>query len=490
MRRRRRTGCSFLILLLASLLILSGAWLYTTWRSGEAVLPPNLRINGQSMGGMTRQQALNAIEMVYTVPVSVTYNGEPIPPLLPEIIELRVDMAATSENLDEAIANEAGGQAFVRYVIDQALQREPEVIDVNAVVLYSRERVNAFLERTAQKYDHPPLEAVALPEAATFRPPLEGTTLDIEASLPLLIDAILAADPAERHVALVVETEPPPDVSTEVLVQALNASLSDFGGVAGIFAKGLKTGLEVCINCDVAFAGLSTMKIPIGLETYRIHETPLAAETASLLTQMLTESDNAAANRLLAKIGTGDPYTGVLRVTDFVGSLGLQSTYLAAPYDLRADVPAPNVATPANVRTDIATNPDPYIQTTPLEIGMLLESIYHCARGGGCLRALYPREITPAKCQDLLALMERNEIEPLAGQGMPPGTRIAHKHGWRGDTHADVSIVYGPKADFVLAIFLYQPEWLVWEESVPTFAEIGQLTYRFFNGTDETLADR
>ncbi len=479
-----------MILLLASLFILSGAWLYTTWRSGEAVLPPNLRINGRPMGGMTRQQALNAIEQAYTVPISVTYNGEAIPALLPEMIELRLDMAATRENLDEAIANEAGGQAFVRYVVDQVLQEEPEMIDVNAVVLYSRERVNAFLERTAQKYDHPPLRAVALPEAGTFRPALEGTTLDVDASLPLLINAILAADPADRHVALVVETEPAPDVSIDVLDQALETSLADFDGVAGIFAKNLETGLELCINCDVAFAGLSTMKIPIGLETYRTHETPLDAETASLMRQMLTESDNAAANRLLAKIGAGDPYTGVLQVTGFLGSLGLTSSYLAAPYDLKDDVPPPNIATPANTRAGVTADPDPYIQTTPLEAGILLESIYHCARGGGCLRALYPRAITPDVCQDLLSLMERNEIHALAGEGMPPGTRIAHKHGWRGDTHADISIIYGPKADFVLTIFLHQPEWLVWEESVPTFAEIGQLTYRFFNGSNETLAER
>jgi hypothetical protein len=31
-------------------------------------------------------------------------------------------------------------------------------------------------------------------------------------------------------------------------------------------------------------------------------------------------------------------------------------------------------------------------------------------------------------------------------------------------------------------IFLYQPDWLVWEDAAPTFATLGQLAYRFFNG--------
>jgi hypothetical protein len=65
---------------------------------------------------------------------------------------------------------------------------------------------------------------------------------------------------------------------------------------------------------------------------------------------------------------------------------------------------------------------------------------------------------------------------------MPDDIRIAHKHGWRGDTHADISLVYGSKSDFVVVAFLYQPDWLAWEDSVPTFSTIGSLTYRFFNG--------
>jgi len=47
-----------------------------------------------------------------------------------------------------------------------------------------------------------------------------------------------------------------------------------------------------------------------------------------------------------------------------------------------------------------------------------------------------------------------------------------------------VALVYGTETDFVLVVFMYQPEWLVWEQSVPTFTRIGELTYRFFNGED------
>ena len=487
MRQRRTTGCGFLFLIFASILILGAAWLYTTWRSSQSVLPSGLSINGLDVSGMTRAQALATVEQAYTRPISVTYGGEPIPPLLPEVIELRVDMEATAQNLDTAL--EEQGQsgsilAFMNYLMRQLSGQRPEAIQVPAVVLYSRERVDAYLQRVAQKYDHPPLKAVALPEARTFRPPMKGTRLNVEASLPLLISALRAADPANRQVDLVVETEPPPVASPEILRGAWISALEDFGGVPGIFGKSLANGQEVCLNCDVAFAGLSTMKIAIAAEIYRRYELPLAPQLSAAMRGMLTESDNAAANRLLADIGAGDPYTGALAVTTFLHSLGLRNSFIAAPYDLKEGVPDPQIVTPANSQTAFDTDPDPYIQTTPADLGLLLEGLYQCAHGGGLLRALYPREITPAECEELIAWMAHNKINALLGQGMPPGTRVAHKHGWRGDTHADAAIVYGPdpETDFVLVVFLYQPEWLVWEESVPTFAAIGSLTYRFFTG--------
>ena len=92
---------------------------------------------------------------------------------------------------------------------------------------------------------------------------------------------------------------------------------------------------ELCINCGVAFAGLSTMKIGIAVETYRHQELPLDAELASLMKNMLIESENAAANQLLATIGAGDPYSGALQVTDLLWSLGLSSSFLAVPFDLK-----------------------------------------------------------------------------------------------------------------------------------------------------------
>ena len=485
--RRRNIGANSFLLIVLTILILGGAWLYTNWLSSQTVLPAGLKMNGQPMGGMSRDQVLNELQISYTFPVSLTYAGQPIAPLLPEMIELHLDLPATIENLDEAVQTDNPVQQFFTYIVDQLLGREPEAIEVNAVVSYSRERVNTFLTRIAQKYDHPPQPAVPLPESGTFRPPISGSKLDVEASLPPLIEAILALHPEDRFVDLFVVIEPAPEPSSDILAVALQTSLADFtntGGIAGIYARDLRSGQEMCINCDTAYAGLSILKIGIALDLYVIHDEILGQEQEDLLSGMLIESDNASANLILAEIGSGNPYSGALTVTDLFWSLGLQNTYISVPYDLKEGIAEPGIVTPANSRLEPYTDPDPYIQTTPKDMGLLLEGLYQCTKGGGFLRLLYPHELEPRECEELLSWLEGNGDSSLLGGSMPEGTVIMHKHGWRDNVHADATLVYGHQADFVLTAFLYQPEWFVWEESVPTFGTIGQLTYRFYNGEE------
>ena len=489
MRHSNRSGWGVFLLLLLTGLILGGTWFYTTWRSSEAVLPATLTINGLSMAGMTRDQALLAIERAYTVPVTVTYAGQVIAPLLPETIELRVDLEATAENLDNALAAGSGGLAFARYLLDTLRHREPPKTKVTAVVLYSRERVNAFLQRTAQKYDHPPLSPVALPESGTFRPAMEGTTLNADASLPPLIAAIISPDPAKRQVALVVMTEPAPEVSLDVLEQAITLSLNGFNGISGIYAKDLRTGQELCLRCDVAYTGVSAIKIAAALEVYRTSEVPLNADTAALVDAVLHSSDSVTADALLTDLGAGNPYSGAQQITDALWSLGLRNSFVAAPSSLppSAGAAATPIATLANARTDVYTQPSPNVQSTAVDAGLLVESVYHCAQGGGVLRALYPRAIPPIECQDLLARLEQGPDRSLLVDGLPAGIRVAHVSSIDGATYGEIALVHGPRAPFVLVVFLYQPEWLLPDESIPTFSQIGRLTYRFFNGEPEAL---
>ena len=392
----KRGGVGWLGFIVILLLILLGAWLYAGWQSSQRVFPQGVTIAGLSTAGMTRDQALAMLQEVYAQPITVYYEDRPIL-LVPEMVELLLDVPATTANLEQVLLAQEGLQGFIEYAIQTLGRRETPSQDIRPVLTYSRERIDAFLRRTAQQFDHPPLDPVPLPEADTFRPAQHGTALDVEASLAPLIAALLS--PTNREVHLVVHTEPARPASMEVLRDALDAKLESFTGIASIFVKNLDTGQELCYNCNIAFSGVSLLKIPIILQRYRQLDAAPDAETQALINAALTESDNAAANLILQQIGAGNPYTGALQVTDFVRQLGLESTFLAAPYDLKEGVPLPNFSTPANSQTAFNTEPDPYIQTTALEMGLLMEGLGQCAEGVGMLRLIFPREITPASAR-------------------------------------------------------------------------------------------
>ena len=77
--------------------------------------------------------------------------------------------------------------------------------------------------------------------------------------------------------------------------------------------------------------------------------------------------------------------------------------------------------------------------------------------------------------------MSRNQINVLTEAGVPKGTTVAHKHGWIDDTHGDAAIVFTPEGDFVLTMILHQPEWLPYDLSWPTMAEIARTVYNAYN---------
>lgn len=220
-------------------------------------------------------------------------------------------------------------------------------------------------------------------------------------------------------------------------------------------------------------------------EAYRYLDQPPDPDTTKILTETMTLSGNFTANLLLRMIGQGDAYRGTEILNASMRKLGLVNTFMATPYD--EEVIPPTIVTEANSRTDLNTEPDPYMQTTPADMGLLLEMIYQCRSGGGVLTLIYPNDLVPDECAAMLEHMLGNQLSGeddvpvLIAAGVPEGTAIAHKHGWVDDTRADAAIVLTPGGDFVLVIYLYQPGWVNWDVTNSLMTRISQLIYAYFN---------
>jgi len=469
-----RTGYVVWLIIAIAVVALFLAWQYSGYRLTSRTLPTGVTMAGLPVGGKTPAQALNALEVAFATPLKVHYQDRTLS-LGPSVVELHYDADQTAANLDSALADWRGLDGFISHIV----RREHPPTSVPVAVTYSEERLSHFLDRVANRYDGPPQAAIALPDALDFRPGRPGLSLDIDASRARLADALVSASIAE--VDLVVEVDEPATRDLDLLRSLLQSQLDEHPGlIAGIFVKDLQNGDELAINGEVAYAGLSVLKIAVVEEVYRSLDEPPDPEVTSLISQTMTESDNLTANLLLRDVvGDGDGGRAVERLTASMRRLGLVNTYMAAPYD-KKDV-APDIVTPANSRTDISTEPDPFIQTTPLDIGLLLEMIYQCSHGGGALIMTYPDDLRPEECQEMIKWMSQNRIDSLIEAGVPADTQVAHKHGWTSDTHADAGLLFTPGGDFVLVIFLHRIQWLEWEESAPLFVDISTATYNYFN---------
>lgn len=187
----------------------------------------------------------------------------------------------------------------------------------------------------------------------------------------------------------------------------------------------------------------------------------------------------------MQSIGEGDAYTGADRLNASLRYLGLVNTFIAIPYDQNVTPPA--VVTRANSRSDIFTSPDPRMQTTAEDMGLLLEMIYLCSRGGGTLMLAYPNAMTSQKCSQLLDLLgqavltDSNSSAPMfIRAGLPAGTRVANKWGFDKEVRANAGVVFTTNGDFVLVIFLRRTNWGDWQQASPPMADITVATYNYF----------
>ena len=472
---RRRTGYLGWLIIIAAVVVLFLAWQYFSFRLAGRTLPAGMTMAGLPVEGMTREQALNALEVAFSTPVEVVCQEQHLT-LTPDTVGLRYDAEETAAHLDAALSARGGPDGFIAHV----LRRQPGPVDVPVAVSYSTQQIDGFLVRIAKQYNRPAQEPVPLSDSLTFRPGQPGYELDIDASRARLASVLVSA--TDQQVELVGRAREAPALDMDVLDQLLQSLLGEYEGlIPGIFIKDLETGNELEINAEVAFAGLSVLKIAILEEAYRALDLPLDPETTDWLSDTMgITSSNFKANLLLRDvIGNGDGYQGAENLTLSMNYLGLVNTFVATPYD--EDVDPPTIVTPANSRTDINTEPDASMQTTPLDIGLLLDMIYQCSQGGGTLLVAYPNDLTAEECSQMIEWMSTNQIDSLTEAGVPVGTKVAHKHGFTGDTHADAALVFSSGGDFVLVVFLYRPEWLEWEESAPLIADIATLTYNYFN---------
>ncbi len=452
------------------------------YAGARSYYPTGLTIAGIDVGGLTREEASEVLNNRYLeAPVKVFHGADSFE-ISPTRAEFTLDLEAMLSQADYQRFQQDFWAGFWGFIWGRPVEVEP----VPLYATHNRETLREVLQEISGLTDKPAQPPQPVPNSLSFQYGESGTRTNIEASFDDVETALYR--PSEREARLEIAPLQPERPEINLLTRLLVNYLQDFeqttGGVASVFIYDLTNGEEVAINADVAMSGVDVLRIPVVLEAFRtLDNVPTLAQRQLMENTLIVQPDPTAVNQLLNVIaGIEDPYQGAAMVTATMQRMGLANSYLLTPFGAEPRAGQRPLETPANSVEVPRTTPDLYRQMTAEDIGLLLADIYYCAQGrGGAISAIFPDQITPDECQQLLELMTQNEIDSLLEEGVPTNVSLAHRHGWNSDTHADAGIVFSPGGDYVIVEILYKPDWLEWEVSSPLLADISRAAYNYFN---------
>jgi beta-lactamase class A len=442
------------------------------------------------VGGLTLDEAADRLTQAYSVPIELHY-GNSIIQVKPAALGFELNLNAMVTAADQERVSLPFWSSFWNYLFNKlpSSQTVPLVATIDETAL--REYL---VSEIAARYDQPAGAYQPVPGSVNFESGSAGTELNVDRSVELV--KIALQSPNSRIVNLSISqtnSSKPSLANLKVLLEQI-IDVSGYTGLTEIYMMDLQTGQEMqlaykdgaTITPNISFSAASTIKIPIMVSAFRRATKPVSADFTALMQKMVEVSDNDAADVLMKTLI--DPNLGPRGVSDDMLALGFQDTFLGGFFKYGSPLIYSPV-TPGNSRTDINTDPDRYSQTTPVEISSLLADIYQCAQtGGGALAAVFPGEINKQDCQSMILYLTRNDQPSLLREGLPNGTQIAHKHGWITDptdfvihNFSDAALIYSPGGDYILTVFAYDTNQILYDNANLLFANISRAVYNYFN---------
>lgn len=451
------------------------------------VFPASSTIASVDVGKLDQEQAMIKLKSVYEKPIQIQ-SGNLSFTLSNEQVGLIIHYDEMVSGLDCGYDDRFS--SFWSFIWNQSKSKETNIdllFTLNEEVLRSTiiELITPYV--TLQPSPYKPI-----PGTTRFGPGSSGITFNQAELVNQIKQEIKKTNKNPIQLELTQIPAPPPTI--EQITEHVRSIVmnEDFSGVVEIYAERMSDHQKIQIlnwygeekEPGVAFSAASTMKIPIMLSTYWREDNPLNEMMEDWIEYMIVYSENDPADRLMEQI---DAIRGPLLVTNDIQSLGMENSFIAGYFYLGA--PLLNLyETPANQRSDAFIDPDVYNQTTPEDIGKLLSMIYDCSiSSSATLIRETQGKITQEECNLIIETLAANKMGALIEAGLPEGLKIAHKHGWSQESDglvhsfSDVGIVYGPEEDFVLAVFTYSPNQLLFDIANPLIARISQTIYNGFN---------
>jgi len=214
--------------------------------------------------------------------------------------------------------------------------------------------------------------------------------------------------------------------------------------ITGVYVQHLLTGCGAASNADAQFPAASTLKAGILVDAVRHGQ---AGALGPILDRMIIDSNDEAANSVLAALGGGSGDAGAQEVTQTLRDLGLTRSLVRRPYiieDVRRPLPIETTSSPPLYTNFVAT---------PFELARLMVAVHRGAVGrGGVARIGIGTSV--ARAELLARLLDVRDTSKLVA-GLPSGVPVAHKTGYTEDVRHDAGIIYLRSGPVVASAMTY-----------------------------------
>ncbi|MCC8169331.1 MAG: class A beta-lactamase-related serine hydrolase [Oscillospiraceae bacterium] len=265
----------------------------------------------------------------------------------------------------------------------------------------------------------------------------------------LIYDSIYITDNVEYNDAPPEETEGLWDLKA-----AIEESIAAAEGEWAVYVKNVDTNEYLSINNHPMYsASLIKMFIMNAVyEKLENGELEKTEEISSLLTEMITVSDNDATNRLVEILGGGDFDAGLEVENDCTSRYGFADTKQQC--DLQS------------VRTHPAKGRN---YTSVNDCGKLLESI--------CRKSL----ISYTASDEMIDLLFGQQVRYKIPAGVPDEAFVANKTGEMSSAQNDAAIVYSPNCLYIICIMSNELTEDISGSAINKIINISSMVYDYFN---------
>ena len=412
-------------------------------------LAKGVLVAGVDVGGLTPDAARRKLEQA----------------LGPLLSPIELQAGAASATLQPA---DIGLQLPLDAMLEQA-RAAAENGRVDLQVSYDHAKLRAAIERLAGQAGGAGAAEIGVlsstsPISRSFTIKGGGVAPDVDAAMAQVDERLHELGGARRITLPLAPAGAAARPSPDQLQQQIAGMAKDFKGTPGVYVYDLASGRQIAgVNARTAFNAASTIKVAIMLNAY-INLPKLSARQTAALQKMIVESDNLAANDLLAAAAGGTTtdaaFKGAEQMSAMLADLGLKNTFLYVPFESGDFIKL--------YKVKFKTGPKrggeaPFIETsntlrtTPYEMAQIYVYLEQCARGQGVLLEKYGQNLTPDRCKEMIGWLEKNGDRDRMVSGLPKDAGVAHKSGWiPPEVQGDAGIVRSPGGDFVVAIYLYQ----------------------------------